>query len=106
MTQEFMSLHVTPKGALYSADCRKCGQTIYSHEWAHGYNNDTRDALEDGTAPCSCCHGTADPETFYDCGRQYAARYSADGYTDCTEWNYGKNKRQLIREVKALYSGE
>ena len=99
----FMQLQVTQKGALYCADCRKCGATIYSHEWTTWDNNDTRDALQAGTMRCPECSGTADPETFRDCGRQYAARYSAPGYMDCTDWCYGKNKRQLMRAVRAMH---
>lgn len=100
----FMELEITQKGHLYCADCAKCGTTIYSHEWATWDNNGTRDALQDGTARCDQCGGNANPDTFFDCGMQYAARYSASGYLDCTDWSYGKNKRDLIREVKAMYS--
>ena len=100
----FMNIEVTEKGALYCADCANCGATIYSHEWAHVYNNDTRDALRDGTARCDqCAVGTADPDTFMSLGRQYAARYSASGYLDCTDWSFGRNRRELIREVNAMY---
>ena len=98
-----MELELTNKGALYCADCAKCGATLYAHEWAHAYNNDDRDALQAGTYRCDQCGGFADPETFASCGRQYAARYSAPGYMDCTEWTFGRNKRQLIREVRDLY---
>lgn len=98
-----MELQVTQKGALYCAECSKCGMTMYSHEWATWDNNDERDALQDGTARCQDCGGRADPATFMDCGQQYAARYSAPGYLDCTEWTFGKNKRALIREVRAMY---
>lgn len=99
----FMRIELTRKGALYCADCAKCGATLYSHEWAHGYNNDDRDALADGTYRCGECSGRADPETFMDCGKQYAARYSAPGYLDCTEWTFGRNRRDLIREVRSMY---
>jgi hypothetical protein len=99
----FMQLQITPKGATYCADCAKCGATLYSHEWATGYNNDDRDALRDGSYVCSECGGHADPETFTDCGRQYAARYSAPGYMDCTDWAYGRNKRELLRTVREIY---
>ncbi len=100
----YMQLELTRKGALYCADCAKCGATLYSHEWAHGYNNDDRDALLAGTYRCPDCGGSADPETFTDCGKQYAARYSAPGYLDCTEWNYSPNKRTLIRTVRDMYA--
>jgi hypothetical protein len=100
----FMELHVTQKGALYTADCSKCGATIHAHEWAHPDPNGARDAMQDGTLRCDQCHGTADPETFHDHGRKYyAARYSANGYMDCTDWNYGTNKRALIRETREMY---
>lgn len=101
----FMKLQVTQKGALYSADCNYCGATLYVHEWATWDNNEGRDALQAGTLRCDqCAHGTADPETFLDHGRKhYAARYSAPGYLDCTDWHYGTNRRALIREVRDLY---
>ena len=99
----FMKLETTKKGALYCADCAKCGTTMYSHEWASWSNNDDRDALQDGTAQCPDCGGNADPETFMDCGRQYASRYSAPGYMDCTDWSFGKNLRKLEREVRDMY---
>jgi hypothetical protein len=100
---EFMKLELLKKGALCAADCRKCGATLYCHEWATWDNNDMRDAMQNGTAQCPECHGTVDPETFTDCGRQYACRYSAPGYLDCTEYSYGKNKRKLMRDVREMY---
>lgn len=102
----FMQIQTTKKGALYCADCAKCGATMYSHEWASWNNNDDRDALQDGSARCQECGGNADPETFTDCGKQYACRYSAPGYMDCTDWNFGKNRRLLEREVRQMYEGD
>jgi hypothetical protein len=99
----FMQLELTRKGRLYCADCAKCGATLFAHEWAHAYNNDDRDALQSGTYHCDQCSGRADPETFTDCGMQYAARYSAPGYLDCTDWSYGTDKRKLLREVREMY---
>ena len=98
----FMQLVVTQKGALYCADCAKCGMTHYSHEWATFDNNDMRDNLQNGSYRCDC-GGTTDADTFHDCGRQYAARYSANGFLDCTDWHFGKNKQKLVREVRDLY---
>jgi DNA-directed RNA polymerase subunit RPC12/RpoP len=99
----FMELQITAKGALYCADCAKCGATLYSHEWATGYNNDARDALQDGTYRCPECGGTADPDTFTDCGQQYAGRYSAPGYLDCTEWHFGPDADALADELRDMY---
>ena len=99
----FMELQVTPKGALYSGDCTKCGMTNYVHEWATFDINEERDALENGTLPCEFCPGRTDAGTFAELGQQYAARYSAPGYMDCTPWSYGKNKKELLREVRSLY---
>ena len=102
-----MQLYVTRKGAMYTADCAKCGATIYAHEWATGDHNETRDALEDGTARCPDCGGHADAETFAKAPRpMYAARYSMPGYLDCTDWSYGSNRRELVREVRAMYCGD
>ena len=101
----FMKLHVAPKGALYTCDCASCGATMYVHEWAHPDPNEARDAMQAGTLRCDECRtGCADPETFADLGRRwYAARYSADGYLDCTDWHYGTNRRALIRETREMY---
>lgn len=101
----FMNLYITQKGALYTCDCTRCGATIYAHEWAHPDPNEARDAMQAGTLACDqCSMGRADPDTFTDHGRRYyAARYSADGYMDCTDWSYGRNKRALLREVRDLY---
>lgn len=99
-----MEFQMTQKGATYSADCRKCGCTLFTHEWAYVDHNERRDAMQDGTLRCDqCCTGTTDPDTFHDCGRQYAARYSMPGYLDCTDWAFGRNKRLLAREVRDMY---
>lgn len=99
-----MQIELTRKGALYAADCRKCGASLYAHEWAHWNNNEARDMLRDGTYACDqCATGTADPETFTECGRQYAARYSMPGYLDCTDWSFGPNRRVLLREIRDMY---
>lgn len=98
-----MKLHITRKGALYAADCSKCGMSLYAHEWASHDPNGDRDAMQAGTYCCEDCGGRADPETFWNCGKQYAARYSADGYLDCTDWTYGRNRRELARDVRAMY---
>jgi hypothetical protein len=101
----FMNIYLTQKGALYSADCSRCGCTMYVHEWGTDDNNGDRDALQDGTLRCSQCGvGRADPATFVAHGRKYyAGRYSANGYMDCTDWHYGTNKRQLVRELRDMY---
>ena len=101
----FMNLEVTRKGKLYSAECRKCGATMFVHEFATWDNNAERDAMQDGTLRCrECATGTADPETFHEHSRpNYAARLSASGYLDCTDWSYGTNRRALEREVRQMY---
>lgn len=99
----FMELDVTSKGATYSCECAKCGSTLYTHEWADFDHNDRRDAMAEGKLRCDHCNGRADPATFHYCGRQYAARYSAPGYLDCTDWSYDSNKRRLEREVRSMY---
>ncbi len=103
----FMELYIYQKGALYSADCAKCGCTNYTHEWVNDDHNERRDAMENGTLACDeCAIGTVDADTFMSLGRQYAGRYSADGYMDCTHWHYGKNKRELERELKDMYGDD
>lgn len=99
----FMELQIYQKGALYCADCSKCGMTNYAHEWITDNHNERRDAMQAGTARCDECGNAIDASTFVDCGRQYAGRYSAPGYMDCTEWSYSPNKRTLARELRAMY---
>ena len=100
----FMDLYTTSKGALYSCDCAKCGATLYTHEYANDEHNERRDAMQSGTLQCEhCCIGTADAETFHDCGHQYAGRYSADGYMDCTDWEFDTNLRRLERSLRQQY---
>lgn len=99
-----MEMQIFKKGALYSAQCAKCGTDQYSHEWAHVDNNERRDAMQDGTLRCEdCCTGVVDPETFQYRGRQYAGWYSAPGYLDCTDLLYGRNLRELRRELRDYY---
>ena len=99
----FMEMYIYEKGRTYCADCGKCGCTNYIHEWVTDAFNEDRDAMRAGAYRCEHCHGTTRADTFLDCGRQYAGRYSADGYMDCTDWHYGKNKRELERELRAMY---
>ena len=101
-----MELEMTRKGALYTCDCAKCGQTMYAHEWASNDPNGDRDAMQAGTLRCTECSGCADSETFCSAGGHYAARYSMPGYMDCTEWSYGKNSRKLARDVRDFYEGD
>lgn len=103
----FMQMQIYRKGRVYSADCAKCGQTHYIHEWTTDDFNNDRDAMQDGTAHCpEHCGGKIDPDTFHDCGRQYAGMYSAPGYMDRTDMSYGRNLRKLKRELRAMYGEE
>lgn len=99
----FMQPMLYQKGRLYCADCAKCGTTSYIHEWTTDAFNEGRDAMQAGTYRCTECGRGNNPETFRDCGCQYAARYSAPGYMDCTDWHYGRNKRLLMRELRDMY---
>jgi hypothetical protein len=101
-----MQLFIYQKGALYCADCSRCGATNYTHEWITDDHNERRDAMQDGTARCDECLNTLDPETFIDCGKQYAGRYSAPGYMDCTEWCFDTSKRRLARHLREMYGEE
>ena len=98
-----MQFEITSKGALYCADCARCGATVFTHEWADFDHNERRDMMQDGSLACDECGRAVDPETFTDCGRQYAARFHMPGFLDCTEWHYGKNKRDLKSEVCEMY---
>lgn len=108
MSDDFMELQITQKGRLVSAECSKCGSTMFAHEWASWNFNEDRDKLEAGTAKCSnCLTGTVDKETYMDLGRKwYAARYSAPGYLDCTEYEYDTNYRRLERTMRQEYAGD
>ena len=99
----FMELQIYQKGRLWAGDCAKCGMTHYAHEWITDDFNGERDAMQAGTQRCNECGGAIDPETVTDCGRQYAGRYSAPGYMDCTDWSYSRNKRGLARELRDMY---
>lgn len=99
-----MQLQITRKGALYSCECRSCGATLYTHEWADWDHNDRRDAMQDGTLPCDeCFRGSADPETFGPLRSSYAARMTLPGYLDSTDWNYGTNLIALRRAMREMY---
>jgi hypothetical protein len=36
----------------------------------------------------------------------YLLAHSYTYYLDCTDWNFGTNKRQLERDVRAMYGEE
>jgi hypothetical protein len=36
----------------------------------------------------------------------YLARMSAPGYMDCTDWIFGTNKRELMRELREMYGDD
>ncbi len=101
----FMELEITRKGALYTADCSRCGSTVATHEFASWNVNEERDMMRKGTLACPfCAIGKVDKETFKDHGRKwYAGRYSAPGYLDCTDWIYETNLRRLEKELKEMY---
>jgi len=99
----FMQMRIYNKGATYCADCAKCGTTHYVHEWTTDNFNDDRDAMQSGAGRCPDCGGKFSADTFMACGRQYAGRYSANGYMDCTGWSYSRNKRTLARELRDMY---
>ena len=99
----FMQMVIYDKAPTYTADCGKCGVTI----WAHPDTGITAQELRDGTARCDqCASGTANPATVQAAGTMYAGRYSAPGYMDCTDWQYNANLRELKRELRALYGEE
>lgn len=100
----FMKLETAPKGATYTCDCARCGATLYTHEWAHIDHNERRDTMQAGTLLCDvCCNGHANPDTFAQLHDHYACRYTAPGYLDCTDWEYGTDRRELERQVRSMY---
>jgi NAD-dependent SIR2 family protein deacetylase len=100
-----MVLEITLKGCLVSVECSKCGCTIHAHEWADERFNFLRELFERGLVCCPECGGFTDASTFWESPSRnyYAARYTAPGYLDCTPWEYGTNRRTLLRELRALY---
>lgn len=101
-----MEMQIFKKGALYSADCAKCGMTNFTHEWFHDDHNNRRDAMKDGTLQCDECHGHVDADTFMYCGKQYAGWYSMPGYLDHTDLSFSANLRNLKRELREYYGDE
>lgn len=100
----FMQPHITRKGALYSCDCAKCGTTIFAHEWASPDFNEDRDAMANGTFRCHECSGFGNHFTFrHHPLPEYAARLSAPGYMDCTNWSFSPSKRRVLAELVNLY---
>lgn len=93
-----MELELIRKGTLASCECEKCGCTNYWHEWI-----DCGGADDLPNSRCTECGGKMDKETYWEGKGWYAARYSAPGYLDCTDWHYGRNKRKLVAEVDELY---
>ena len=96
----FMQLQLMQKGRLATCECSHCGQTHYWHEWAdYGQAEDLK------SARCNECGRELDPETYWESKSRnwYAGRYSAPGYLDCTDWNYGTNWRKLNAELRMLY---
>jgi NAD-dependent SIR2 family protein deacetylase len=100
---DHMQLFIYDKGAVYSVDCSKCGETHYIHEWTTDDFNWERDAMESGKGRCPECNGLFDPETFWKERPMYAGRYSAPGYLDCTSWHYSPNEYKLKKELRELY---
>lgn len=96
----FMECEIYPKGALYACDCQNCGSTTYWHEWVSEGSSDELHAER-----CAECFKqlSNDPKDVTYCGRQYAGRYSAPGYLDCTEWQYSPNKKTLKQELDSIY---
>ena len=96
----FMELFTYQKGRLASCDCGKCGATNYWHEWtSEGQADDLKKSR------CNECGSALNPDTYWESRSRnyYACRYSAPGYMDCTEFQYGTNLRKLEREVRNMY---
>ena len=100
----FMNLYMADKGALWTADCERCGSSLFLHEHVHGLAA-MPDAEVCANWKCdNCVVGFADESSVAKVPRpQYAGRYSAPGYMDCTDWHYGSNYRELCRELEELY---
>ena len=99
----FMEMDIVRKGATYCCECNKCGCTMYTHEWVDDDHNARRDAMQAGSLRCDECTGRADSATFTKLPDQYAGRYSAPGYLDCTAWEFDTNKRGLERSLREMY---
>lgn len=103
----FMQMQIYRKGTLYACDCPKCGATNYSHEWI---SDVVRNAPEMWIgAECDDCgrvFSGIESRDVIDCGKQYAGRYSAPGYLDCTSWSFNTNKRTLAKELRDMYGEE
>jgi hypothetical protein len=100
----FMQAVVYDKAPLYSADCARCGSTLYWHPYTSvGPLSDFKAATGEDARCSQCVAGTIDPETTREMGEFYAGRYSAPGYLDCTDWSYGEDADALRAELNDLY---
>lgn len=107
MPSTFLQPYITRKGTLVSADCPHCWTLVSCHEWATDNFNEIRDALEAGKAICPECGNHTDTASYVDHGRKYyAGRLSADGYLDCTDWEYDTNLRRLKKTLRDLNEGD
>lgn len=97
----FMEIETIRKGTVYEADCQKCGCTNFWHEWVHGGQGS-----ELAEYPCDQCGHKIGNEPIKHPRKEYACRYSAPGYLDCTDWNYGTNRRILENDTRAMYGDD
>lgn len=95
----FMKMVTYAKGALYCADCSKCGVTHYAHEWTTDAFNEERDAMEAGTLRCPECGGKIDASTFIKCKRSYAGMIFA---LVGRRGDYGL--RYVLSDISKLYA--
>ena len=103
----FMKCEIIQKGSAYAGDCAKCGRTHIIQEWITDDFNGERDGMKNGTLHCpDHCGGRIDSDTFTKLKRQYAGRYSAPGYMDCTDWSFDTHKRRLERELRSMYGDD
>lgn len=96
------TIEITTKGALYSAECAKCGSTNYTHERVHDDHNERRDGLQTGHVRCTeCWSGRTTPTTFIDHGRKwYAGRVAG---MESATWEYDTNKARLAQLLRAMH---
>jgi hypothetical protein len=100
----FMKPVIYNAGILLSGECAICGATNWAHQHAQP---ESYHMIESGNLECDqCASGHVDQETIMNHGIQFAGRYSANGYMDCTDWHYNVDEAALVLELKDAYGDD
>lgn len=98
--------YISPRGVMYIAECNHCGISICAHEFFHFDFDERRHAMEQGTFRCVECSRGHAYGVQKSARKWYAGWTSMPGYLDCTEPVFGRNRRTVEREIRALLRGD